>query len=455
MGNPHAVVIAYPVQGHVIPLMEFSHCLADCGVKITFVNTHSNHSRMMNSLQEKSNKQIQIDLVSLPDGIAEGEDRNLVPEKLYDSIIKTMPGYLEKLITKINKSFKDKITCIIADENMAWAVQVAKKMGIPSAVFWPASASLRALLLHIPKLIEEGIIDANGIPSKHQMIKLSPTMPAMNTAHFAWRCFDGKLQEIIFHGMYSNNQAVKDADWLLCNSFYDIEPSAYASSNLLPVGPMLPGTRPGQPVGHLWPEDSTCLQWLDQQPNCSVVYVAFGSFTVFEQSQFHELALGLELSGHPFLWVVRPDLTKAPDANYPDGFQTRIAARGQMVGWAPQQKVLAHPSIACFLTHCGWNSTMEGLRMGVPFLCWPYFADQFLNQAYISDVWKVGLQLNPDHKGIISRDEIKKKVDELLGDEKIKERSLDLKEKAKISVHEGGSSNKNFKNFVEALKGMS
>ncbi|KAF8378786.1 hypothetical protein HHK36_030135 [Tetracentron sinense] len=133
------------------------------------------------------------------------------------------------------------------------------------------------------------------------MIKLSPTMPAMNTAHFSWCCFDGKLQEIIFHGMYSNNQTVKDADWLLCNSFFDIEPSAYASSNLLPVDPMLPGTRPGQPVGHLWPEDSTCLQWLDQQPNCSVVYVSIGSFTVFEQSQFNALALGLELSGHPFL----------------------------------------------------------------------------------------------------------------------------------------------------------
>ncbi|KAF8378795.1 hypothetical protein HHK36_030144 [Tetracentron sinense] len=454
MGKPHALALPYPAQGHVIPLMEFSNCLAERGFKITFVLTEFIHKRIMTALSEDSDIKNQIHCVSIPDGMGPGEDRNQIG-KLLECILSAMPGYLEKLIEKINESCEDKITCIIADENMGWAVKVAKKMGIPQAAFWPANACLRALLIRIPQLIESGVIDANGKTRKQEMIQLSSTLPVMDTTQLMWHCFDDpKLQQIIFHFVFTNNQAVKDADWLLCNSSYEIEPSAYSlNPNLLPIGPLLAGTRQRQLVGNFWQEDSTCLSWLNQQPACSVIYVSFGSFTVLEESQFHELALGLELTGHRFLWVVRPDLTAGQAATYPDGFQDRVAARRRIVSWAPQQKVLAHPSIACFITHCGWNSTMEGVSTGVPFLCWPYFADQFLNQAFISDVWKVGLRLNSDHNGIISREEIKQKVEEVLGNDNIRARALALKEMVKKSVSEGGSSMKNLNDLVEAMKG--
>ncbi|KAA8547920.1 hypothetical protein F0562_004349 [Nyssa sinensis] len=185
---------------------------------------------------------------------------------------------------------------------------------------------------------------------------------------------------------------------------------------------------------------------------CSVIYVAFGSFTVFDQTQFQELALGLELANRPFLWVVRPDITDETIDAYPIGFKDRVATHGCMVGWAPQQKVLGHPSIACFLSHCGWNSTMEGVSNGIPFLCWPYFADQFLNQSYICDVWKVGLGFSRDERGIITQGEIKDKVEQLLSDQTFKERALDIKEKAMGDIKEGGHSHKNFNNFIEWMK---
>jgi UDP:flavonoid glycosyltransferase YjiC (YdhE family) len=122
------------------------------------------------------------------------------------------------------------------------------------------------------------------------------------------------------------------------------------------------------------------------------------------------------------------------------------------VGWAAQQKILSHPSVACFISHCGWNSAMEGVSNGIPFLCWPYFADQFLNQSYICDVWKVGLRLERDESGIISRGEIESKVEQLLGNEMLKATALDLKNIVKTSVKEGGGSNNNLKNFVEWMK---
>ena len=90
---------------------------------------------------------------------------------------------------------------------------------------------------------------------------------------------------------------------------------------------------------------------------------------------------------------------------------------GKIVEWAPKQKVLSHPALACFISHCGWNSTIEGLSSGVPFLCWPYFADQIYNKTYICDEWKVGLGLNSDESGLVSRWEIQNKLDKLLGDE--------------------------------------
>lgn len=286
---------------------------------------------------------------------------------------------------------------------------------------------------------------------KKETIKLSSDMPAMNPANFVWTCLRNMtLQKSIFELMVRNNGTIKLADWLLCNSTYDLEPEAFKMApQILPIGPLLKSNRLGDFTGNMRPEDSTCLKWLDQQPPQSVIYIAFGSFTILDPTQFQELAMGLELSNRPFLWVVRSNMTDKVNDAYPKGFFDRVATQGLVVGWAPQQKVLCHPSIACFLSHCGWNSTMEGVSNGVPFLCWPYFADQFLNQSYICNVWRIGLGFDRNENGIITRNEVRIKVEQLLGDEKIKARALAFQEMAASSIREGGSSNKNFSNFVE------
>ncbi|XVF16739.1 hypothetical protein REPUB_Repub10bG0058100 [Reevesia pubescens] len=283
------------------------------------------------------------------------------------------------------------------------------------------------------------------------MIKLSPIMPPINTMNFVWACIGNiNAQKNIFQLMVRNNESIKLTDWLLCNSTYELEPAAIATApKIRTIGPLLAPNQLGDSSGNLRLEDSSCLKWLNQQAPQSVIYVAFGSFTIFDTTQFQELAMGLELTGRPFLWVVRSSLTDGRNDAYPKGFQERVAARGQMVGWAPQQKVLAHPSIACFISHCGWNSTIEGVSNGIPFLCWPYFADQFFNQSYICDYWNVGLGFDRDGRGIITREEIKNKVDQLLGNEKYKAKALVLKETVRSSIKEKGSSNKNFKDFVE------
>ncbi|KAK6255925.1 UDP-glucuronosyl/UDP-glucosyltransferase - like 10 [Theobroma cacao] len=453
MGNPHILVIPYPAQGHVIPLMELSQNLAKHGFKVSFVNTEFNHKRVMDAFAKKVDADELVQLVSIPDGMEDGESRNQLG-KLTESICQVMPKELKQLIEKTNR-LEDKITCVVADVNVGWALEVAAELGIHGAAFWPGSALLLSLTFSLQKLMDDGVIDANGTPiDKDKVIQLSPTTPGMYPTNFVWACLgDLFTQKIIFDYMRRNNKAAKEADWLICNSTHDLESGAFnLAPEILPIGPVSASSQLGDLAGSLWPEDETCLQWLDRQQPGSVIYVAFGSLTTFDQIQFQELALGLELSNRPFLWVVRPDITVGKHDVYPEGFRNRVAIRGRMVGWAPQRVVLSHPSVACFLSHCGWNSTIEGASNGVPFLCWPYFADQFLNESYICDFWKVGLRFKRGERGIITREEIKTKVEQLLGDEKTKGRALALKETVKRSVNEGGSSNRIFKNFTEWMK---
>ncbi|GMI67015.1 hypothetical protein like AT3G02100 [Hibiscus trionum] len=454
MGKPHVLVVPYPAQGHVIPSMELSRHLTKQGIKITFVNTQFNHKRVIHAFGNNVDGSGLFHLVSVPDGLEDGEDRNQFG-KLTQRLCQVMPTQLKELIHKVNASDDDKISCVLADVCLGLALDVAAELGIPTAALWPASVFQLVFNLRIPKHIDDGLIDENGTPLTKDVFQLSPTTPVIHPTNLVWLNLDPfpSTQKIMFDFLWENNKAVETADWVLCNSSFELEPEAFnLFPKALPIGPLSAANRLGNLSGNFWPEDPTCLQWLDQQPPASVIYIAFGSFTVLDQIQFQELALGLELTNRPFLWVVREDITKGKHHAYPQGFIERVGNRGKMVSWAPQGAVLEHSSIACFVSHCGWNSTLEGVSNGVPFLCWPYFADQFLNQSYICDIWKVGLRFEKDERGIIGKEEIKSKVERLVGDDNIRTRVAELRQKVTKSVGVGGNSDKVLKDFVEWLK---
>ncbi|KAK8693349.1 hypothetical protein V6N13_070934 [Hibiscus sabdariffa] len=445
MGKPHVLVVPYPAQGHVIPFMELSRHLVKQGIKISFVNTEFNHKRVIHAFGKNVDDSGLLQLVSVPDGLEDGEDRNQLG-KLTESLCRVMPRQLNDLIHKVNASDDDKISCVLADINLGLALDVAAELGIPTVAFWPASMFQLVLNLSIPRHIDERLIDENGTPlMKDNMFQLSPTTPCIHPNNFIWLNIDNSpsTQKIMFDFFQRNNKAVETADWVLCNSCLELESEGFnLVPKVLPIGPLSAGNRLGNLSGNFWLEDATCMQWLDQQPPGSVTYVAFGSFTVFDPIQFQELALGLELTNKPFLWVVREDITKGKHHVFPQGFVERVGNRGKIVSWAPQGAVLEHSSISCFISHCGWNSTLEGISNGVLFLCWPYFADQFLNESYICDIWKVGLKFKRDETGIIGKEEIKSKVEQMVGDENIRKRVVELKQRVTKSVGEGGNSDK-------------
>ncbi|TVU26134.1 hypothetical protein EJB05_28670, partial [Eragrostis curvula] len=190
------------------------------------------------------------------------------------------------------------------------------------------------------------------------------------------------------------------ADGILLNTFDALERRAVEAvgaclPNTFTVGPLGAPDLPYLPglISSLWRDDDRCAAWLDghaEEGDASVVYVNFGSITM------DEFAWGLAAAGCPFLWVVRPDMVRCGGSVLPDGFEAAVAGRGLMVGWCDQEAVLAHRATVGLLSHCGWNSTLESVRAGVPMLCWPFFAEQVINCRYVCDEWGVGMEMPCD-----------------------------------------------------------
>ncbi|THG11482.1 hypothetical protein TEA_011190 [Camellia sinensis var. sinensis] len=201
----------------------------------------------------------------------------------------------------------------------------------------------------------------------------------------------------------------------------------------------------------LWKEDTKCLQWLDKKEPNSVVYVNYGSVTVMTDQHLKEFAWGLANSKHPFLWIVRPDIVMGDSASLPEHFVEETRDRGLLASWCPQEQVLSHPSIGVFLTHCGWNSTLESICEGVPIVCWPFFAEQQTNCRYACTEWGIGMEVNHD----VKRDEVVALINEMLEGDKgkqMRKKVLELKKEAEEATDVGGLSYNNFDRLIkEAL----
>ncbi|KAL6637883.1 hypothetical protein ACP70R_025455 [Stipagrostis hirtigluma subsp. patula] len=455
MAKAHVLVLPFPAQGHVTPLMELSHRLVDHGFEVTFVNTEFYHSQVVGALQPAGGAAALggIHLASIPDGLADDEDRKDVSKPL-GAMSRQMPGHLERLVAEMEVAGRPKVKWLIGDVIMGWSFEVAKKLGIRVASFWPASAAGFAMNLKIPMLIKEGLINDKGWPERDETFELAPGMPPLETTLLPWnKLGPPEGQPIIFEAITRSNKLNDLAEMALCNSFSEAEAGAFKLfPNILPIGPLFADPDEfRKPVGHFLPEDDRCLKWLDAQPDGSVVYVAFGSMAIFDRRQFEELAVGLELTGRRFLWVVRPDFTAGLSKAWLHEFQQRVGGKGMIVSWCSQQQVLAHRAVACFVSHCGWNSTIEGMRNGVPFLCWPYYCDQYLDRSYITNLWRTGLAVTPDADGIVTKEELRNKVEQVISDLEIKERARWFMHVARRCIDEGGSSRENFTKFVKLL----
>lgn len=202
----------------------------------------------------------------------------------------------------------------------------------------------------------------------------------------------------------------------------------------------------------LKPEVDACMKWLDSKGADSVTYVSFGSIAALGPEQMEEMAKGLRRIKKNFLWIVR----ESEEKKLPHGFSddVSVSGKGLVLRWCPQLRVLAHESVSCFVTHCGWNSTLEALSLGVPMVVMPQWTDQPTNAKFIVDVWGAGIRIKPNERGIITAEEVETCINDIMVEDKgdsIREKSRRWKELARMSLEEGGSSDQNIRKFVSDL----
>ena len=201
---------------------------------------------------------------------------------------------------------------------------------------------------------------------------------------------------------------------------------------------------------NLWKEEESCIEWLDKREPDSVVYVNFGSITVMTSNQLIEFAWGLANSKQAFLWIIRPDLVRGDSAVLPPEFLEETKERGLLANWCSQEEVLSHPSIGGFLTHSGWNSTLESVCGGVPMISWPFFAEQLTNCRYTCIEWGIGMEIESDAK----RGKIESLVRELMVGEKgqkLKKKATEWKKLAEESISPTGSSFVNLDKIINQV----
>ncbi|KAG1334241.1 putative Crocetin glucosyltransferase, chloroplastic [Cocos nucifera] len=220
---------------------------------------------------------------------------------------------------------------------------------------------------------------------------------------------------------------------------------AVGDMEFITVGPFLPSlSLPGMDV--FKPDNKGYMKWLDSKPERSVVYVSFGTISVIKKQQLEEILKGLRESGKPYLWVVRKD-------NREEGVELEDGENGMVVEWCSQVKVLSHPSVGCFVTHCGWNSTLESVKCGVPTVGVPQWSDQGIN-AKLVEMWGTGVRSEVNKEGVLKGRELRRCLEVVTGEGEsgVEIRRAGIsRDGAHEAVREGGSSDVNLKAFMEKI----
>ncbi|KAL3730414.1 hypothetical protein ACJRO7_027432 [Eucalyptus globulus] len=457
----HVLLVAFSSQGHINPMLRLGKRLAARGIHVSLATTEIVRHRMLKSSGAGPADHVTgIELLFFSDGLSLDYDRKTNLDVYMDILGKHGPSNLSALIKEHYTSPK-KLLCLVTNPFVPWVSDVAAEYNIPCAMLWIQPCALYAIyyrcfnkLSAFPTPTDpDMVVELPGLPSMEKEDLPSFVLPNNPFGSFP------KLFSELFQGM-------EKFKWVLGNSFYELEKHVIDSVCELypirPIGPLVPPTLLGQDQEledasvDMWKSDETCIEWLTQQPPSSVIYVSFGSIVVLPAKQMEAIATALKNVKRPFLWVVKPPEFPTPDGagQLPSWFLEETKDQGQVVRWSPQTRVLSHPAVACFITHCGWNSMLETICSGIPLIAYPQWTDQPTNAKLIVDVFKIGVRIKKEADGNISSEVIEKCIEEVMVGpvaEQLRKNAMALKAEAQKAVAADGSSDENIRLFVEEI----
>ncbi|CAH2076373.1 unnamed protein product [Thlaspi arvense] len=440
----HGVLVASPGMGHAVPVLQLGKRLLNHHrldrVTVFLVTDDVSHSKSLigKTLTEEDPKFV-IRFIQLD---VSGQD-------LSGSLLTKLAEMMRMALPQIRSAImglEPQPSVFVVDLLGTEALSVAKELGIMKKhVLVTTSAWFLALTVYMASLDKETLY-------KHLSSRGALFIPGCNPVKFD-RVQDPSNYVRELAESQRIGAEVITADGVFVNTWHGVEPGTIRSfldpENLgpvmrgVPVHPVGPLVRPAEPdLKH------HVLDWLDLQPKESVVYVSFGSGGALTAEQTIELAYGLELTRHRFVWVVRPPAEDDPSASMfvdktknqkepldflPYGFLDRTRDIGLVVRiWAPQEEILAHESTGGFVSHCGWNSVLESIVNGVPMIAWPLYSEQKMNAWLVSEELRIAARVNVGD-GIVKKEEIIEMVKRVMDEEDGKEMRENVKELKKTA----------------------
>ena len=372
---------------------------------------------------------------------------------------------LRDAVQELTLSNSVRLAGFVVDMFSTSMIDVADEFGVPSYLFYTSSAAFLGFKFHLQFLHDYEDLDFNEFKDSDAELEVPSFANSVPVKVFPSVMFDkeGGGTEMFLY----NTRRFRQVKGIMVNTFVELESHAIQSFSgstippVYPVGPVL-NTQGGSVGGR---QDATAvMSWLDDQPPSSVVFLCFGSMGGFGGDQVKEIAHGLERSGHRFLWSLRQPPPKGKiesPSNYanveevlPEGFLHRTARIGKVIGWAPQVAILAHSAVGGFVSHCGWNSTLESIYYGVPVATWPMFAEQQINAfQMVKDLGlavEIKMDYNKDSSYVVSAQEIEIGLKKLMNmNSEVRMKRKEMQKLSRTAIEDGGSSHFSLGQFIE------
>lgn len=460
----HVLLVSFPAQGHVNPLLRLGNLLASTGLLVTFSSCS-----VVGKSMRKANKNID-ELTPVGDGMIRfeffddglGEDEDLRRADL-DYYVPHLELHGKEAVTTIVKKHEKEgrpVSCLINNPFIPWVSDLAHTLNIPNAVLWVQSCACFSAYYHYNNQLAQFPTESDP-----EIDVQLPSMPLLKHDEIPSFLHPQTPYAVLGKAILGQFKVLSKTFCVLVETFQELESEVidYMSRFCLikPIGPLFknPISSNSSIQGDFMKADD-CIDFLNSKDPASVVYVSFGSVISLNQEQTNEIAYGLLNSGVSFLWVLRPPTLGLPPVVLPENFLEKIGDKGKIVQWCSQKEVLEHPSVAYFITHCGWNSSLEAITTGVPVVAFPAWGDQVTNAKYLVDVLELGVRLSrgdQTEKNGVSRDRIEKCLKEAIGPKatELKKNVVKWKKAAEEAVAEGGSSDRNLKDFVDKIRNVS
>ncbi|KAK8449026.1 hypothetical protein SEVIR_7G149209v4 [Setaria viridis] len=451
------VAVPFPAQGHLNALLHLSLQLASRGLPVHYA-APAEHARQARARVHGWGADDALRTVrfydlpiaayaSPPPADAAGFPSHLMP--LWEAFTAGAPAPLAALLGALSASHRRVV--VLYDIANAFAAEAAARLPNGEG-FGLVCTSLSTLL---------GRTDAGSRLLRERGVDCAPICTYMTEEFIEYARKRARSGQTIpsSAGVLTNTCRALEGEFI--DLFAEQLAVAAAGKKLFNVGPLNPVLDAGS-SDQRSNKRHDCLDWLDKQPPATVLYVSFGSTTSLRGEQVTELAAALLDSKQRFVWVLRDadrgniftDRGENRHAKLLSEFTEQTGGRGVVItGWAPQLEILAHGATAAFLSHCGWNSTIESMSHGKPILAWPMHSDQPLNAELVCKHLKAGILVRPmaKQREVVPRATIREVIEKIMvSDEghQIQQRAMALGEAVRSSAAVGGASRRDLEDFI-------